>query len=77
MIQTYLIFSMNSPAFPAYGILSIILGFAMIAMTIASVIGYRHYKLEAEISSMIWKIDYNDINHGTIFNQVEKQFEFI
>lgn len=57
-------------AFPAYAILSLILGFAMIAMAIFSVLGYRHYRLEAEISSMTWKIKYNDILHSVSLNQV-------
>lgn len=30
-------------------------------MTIASLLGYRHYKLEAEINSMTWKINWNDV----------------
>lgn len=30
-------------------------------MTIISLLGYRHYKLEAEINSMSWKIYWNDV----------------
>lgn len=30
-------------------------------MTIASLLGYRHYRLEAEINSMTWKINWNDV----------------
>lgn len=30
-------------------------------MAIISILGYRHYKLEAEINSMTWKINWNDV----------------
>lgn len=33
----------------------------MIAMAIISFFGYRHYKLEAEIYSMAWKISWNNV----------------
>ncbi|XP_037036994.1 atrial natriuretic peptide receptor 1-like isoform X1 [Bradysia coprophila] len=46
---------------PGYAILSLVLGFAIILMAIASLLGYRHYRLEAEINSMTWKINWNDI----------------
>lgn len=41
--------------------MSLVLGFAIILMAIASLLGYRHYRLEAEINSMTWKINWNDI----------------
>lgn len=46
---------------PGYAILSIILGVAVILMVIISIIGYRHYKLEAEINSMTWRVNWNDV----------------
>lgn len=48
-------------ALPGYAILSFVLGLAMIVMAIISFFGYRHYKLEAEIYSMAWKIAWNDV----------------
>lgn len=48
-------------ALPGYAILSFVLGLAMIAMAIISFFGYRHYKLEAEIYSMAWKISWNNV----------------
>lgn len=50
-----------STALPGYAILSFVLGLAMIAMAIISFFGYRHYKLEAEIYSMAWKISWNNV----------------
>lgn len=49
------------PAMPGYAILSLVLGFAIVIMSIISFFGYRHYKLEAEIHSMAWKINWNDV----------------
>ncbi|XP_031626436.1 atrial natriuretic peptide receptor 1-like isoform X2 [Contarinia nasturtii] len=49
------------PALPGYAILSFVLGMAMAVMAIISFFGYRHYKLEAEIYSMAWKVSWNDV----------------
>ncbi|XP_065092696.1 atrial natriuretic peptide receptor 1 isoform X1 [Ochlerotatus camptorhynchus] len=46
---------------PGYAILSLILGMCVIFMAIASILGYRHYKLEAEINSMTWKVHANEV----------------
>lgn len=46
---------------PGYAILSLILGLCVICMGIASFMGYRHYKLEAEINSMTWKVQANEV----------------
>ncbi|CAD7092893.1 unnamed protein product [Hermetia illucens] len=46
---------------PGYAILSLVLGFTVIIMAIISFLGYRHYKSEAEINSMTWKINWNDV----------------
>ncbi|XP_055545270.1 atrial natriuretic peptide receptor 1-like isoform X3 [Wyeomyia smithii] len=46
---------------PGYAILSLILGMCVICMGIASILGYRHYKLEAEINSMTWKVHANEV----------------
>lgn len=48
-------------ALPGYAILSFVLGMAMAVMAVISFFGYRHYKLEAEIYSMAWKVSYNDV----------------
>lgn len=49
-------------ALPGYAILSLVLGFAIILMSIISLLGYRHYRLEAEINSMTWKILWRDVS---------------
>nr|XP_040240604.2 atrial natriuretic peptide receptor 1 isoform X1 [Anopheles coluzzii] len=46
---------------PGYAILSLVLGVCVVCMGIASIVGYRHYKLEAEINSMTWKVNPNDV----------------
>lgn len=46
---------------PGYAILSLILGLCVICMGIASILGYRHYKLEAEINSMTWKVHSHEV----------------
>ncbi|XP_053671617.1 atrial natriuretic peptide receptor 1 [Anopheles nili] len=46
---------------PGYAILSLVLGVCVVCMGIVSIIGYRHYKLEAEINSMTWKVNPNDV----------------
>ncbi|KFB35333.1 AGAP003283-PA-like protein [Anopheles sinensis] len=46
---------------PGYAILSLVLGVCVVCMGIASFVGYRHYKLEAEINSMTWKVNPNDV----------------
>lgn len=48
-------------ALPGYAILSFVLGIAMVIMVVISFFGYRHYKLEAEILSMAWKVSWNDV----------------
>ncbi|XP_004518355.2 atrial natriuretic peptide receptor 1 isoform X2 [Ceratitis capitata] len=46
---------------PGYAILSIILGVVVVLMTVGFFFGYRHYKSEAEINSMTWKISISDL----------------
>ncbi|XP_054258597.1 atrial natriuretic peptide receptor 1-like [Macrosteles quadrilineatus] len=46
---------------PGYAILSIVLSSVVVVLAIASVFIYRHYKLEAEIASMTWRVNYQDI----------------
>ncbi|XP_055300663.1 atrial natriuretic peptide receptor 1-like isoform X3 [Sitodiplosis mosellana] len=58
------------PSLPGYAILSFVLGMAMAVMAIISFFGYRHYKLEAEIYSMAWKVSWNDV---IPCNQINKQ----
>ncbi|XP_055849222.1 atrial natriuretic peptide receptor 1 isoform X2 [Episyrphus balteatus] len=44
-----------------YAILSTVLGFLVVIMIIFFVLGYRHYKSEAEINSMTWKVSIDDV----------------
>ncbi|XP_046396086.1 atrial natriuretic peptide receptor 1-like [Ischnura elegans] len=46
---------------PGYAILSIVLSSVVVALAVASFFIYRHYKLEAEIASMTWKVMSNEI----------------
>ncbi|XP_053969377.1 atrial natriuretic peptide receptor 1 [Anastrepha ludens] len=46
---------------PGYAILSIILGVVVVLMTVCFFFGYRHYKSEAEINSMTWKVSISDL----------------
>ncbi|EEB15295.1 Guanylate cyclase 32E precursor, putative [Pediculus humanus corporis] len=46
---------------PEYAILSIILSTLVVIVIIVSVILFRHYKLEAEIASMTWKISIDEL----------------
>lgn len=53
-----------------FAILSLVLGFVVIIMGIVSFLSYRHYKLEAEISSMTWKITWNEVIPVPSVNQL-------
>ncbi|XP_076759179.1 atrial natriuretic peptide receptor 1 isoform X4 [Xylocopa sonorina] len=46
---------------PGYAILSMVLSSIVVVLVVASVFIYRHFKLEAEIASMTWKVHWNDI----------------
>ncbi|XP_048515971.1 atrial natriuretic peptide receptor 1 isoform X6 [Athalia rosae] len=46
---------------PGYAILSIVLSSIVVGLVVASVFIYRHFKLEAEIASMTWKVHWHDI----------------
>ncbi|XP_014203598.1 atrial natriuretic peptide receptor 1-like [Copidosoma floridanum] len=46
---------------PGYAILSIILSSIVMFLIIVSLFIYRHYKLEAEIASMTWKVHWEDV----------------
>ncbi|XP_037954574.1 atrial natriuretic peptide receptor 1 isoform X3 [Teleopsis dalmanni] len=46
---------------PGYAILSIVLGVVVVIMIICFFFGYRHYKYEAELNSMSWKVSMDDI----------------
>ncbi|XP_066595921.1 atrial natriuretic peptide receptor 1 [Prorops nasuta] len=46
---------------PGYAILSMVLTFIVVVLVVASVFFYRHFKLEAEIASMTWKVHWEDI----------------
>ncbi|XP_071451572.1 atrial natriuretic peptide receptor 1 [Hetaerina americana] len=46
---------------PGYAILSIVLSSVVVALAIASFFIYRHYKVEAEIASMTWRVMWADI----------------
>ncbi|XP_035740705.1 atrial natriuretic peptide receptor 1-like isoform X2 [Vespa mandarinia] len=46
---------------PGYAILSIVLSSIVVVLVVGSVFIYRHFKLEAEIASMTWKVHWEDI----------------
>ncbi|XP_055914128.1 atrial natriuretic peptide receptor 1 isoform X2 [Eupeodes corollae] len=46
---------------PGYAILSTVLGFLVLIMIVFFVLGYRHYKSEAEINSMTWRVSIDDV----------------
>ncbi|KAJ0172113.1 hypothetical protein K1T71_012086 [Dendrolimus kikuchii] len=46
---------------PIYAILSIILSSVVVVLAILSVFIYRHYKLEAEIAMMTWRVSWSDV----------------
>ncbi|XP_047115101.1 atrial natriuretic peptide receptor 1-like isoform X1 [Schistocerca piceifrons] len=54
-------------SFPDYAVLSIVLSSVVVVLAIASVVIYRRYKLEAEIASMTWRVQWSDLTvmpHG-------------
>lgn len=53
-----------------FAILSAILGLVVIILSIVSIVSYRHYKLEAEISSMTWKVNWNEVIPVPTANQI-------
>ncbi|XP_063382132.1 atrial natriuretic peptide receptor 1-like isoform X3 [Cydia fagiglandana] len=46
---------------PVYAILSIVLSSVVVILAILSVFIYRHYKLEAEIAMMTWRVNWSDV----------------
>ncbi|CAH2054244.1 unnamed protein product, partial [Iphiclides podalirius] len=46
---------------PVYAILSIVLSSVVVILAILSVFIYRHYKLEAEIAMMTWRVSWTDV----------------
>ncbi|XP_030020680.1 atrial natriuretic peptide receptor 1 isoform X3 [Manduca sexta] len=46
---------------PVYAILSIILSSVVVVLAVLSVFIYRHYKLEAEIAMMTWRVSWSDV----------------
>ncbi|XP_023288642.1 atrial natriuretic peptide receptor 1 [Orussus abietinus] len=46
---------------PGYAILSIVLSSIVVGLVVASVFIYRHFKLEADIASMTWKVHWDDV----------------
>jgi atrial natriuretic peptide receptor A len=53
-----------------FAILSMILALIVVVMAIVSFVSYRHYKLEAEISSMTWRINWNEVIPMPTANQL-------
>lgn len=53
-----------------FAILSLILALIVVIMAIVSFVSYRHYKLEAEISSMTWRINWNEVIPVPFANQL-------
>ncbi|XP_014255995.1 atrial natriuretic peptide receptor 1 isoform X2 [Cimex lectularius] len=48
---------------PVYAILTIVLSSVVVVLAIGSAFIYRHYKLEAEIASMTWRVYAHEITH--------------
>ncbi|CAK1594039.1 unnamed protein product [Parnassius mnemosyne] len=46
---------------PVYAILSIVLSSVVVILAVLSVFIYRHYKLEAEIAMMTWRVSWSDV----------------
>ncbi|XP_059217857.1 atrial natriuretic peptide receptor 1 isoform X1 [Stomoxys calcitrans] len=46
---------------PGYAILSLVLGVVVVIMSVCFFFGYRHYKSEAEINSMAWRVSKDDV----------------
>ncbi|CAG9793364.1 unnamed protein product [Diatraea saccharalis] len=46
---------------PVYAILSIVLSSVVVVLAVLSVFIYRHYKLEAEIAMMTWRVSWSDV----------------
>ncbi|XP_061389201.1 atrial natriuretic peptide receptor 1, partial [Musca vetustissima] len=46
---------------PGYAILSLVLGVVVVIMSVCFFFGYRHYKSEAEINSMAWRVNIDDV----------------
>ncbi|XP_078038727.1 atrial natriuretic peptide receptor 1 [Augochlora pura] len=46
---------------PGHAILSMVLSSIVVVLVVASVFIYRHFKLEADIASMTWKVHWSDI----------------
>lgn len=53
-----------------FAILSLVLTIVVILMAIGSFITYKHYKLEAEISSMTWKVSWNEVIVAPVHNNL-------
>lgn len=51
-------------------ILSLILGLTVVIMGVVSLLTYRHYRLEAEISSMTWRVNWNEVIPVPLANQI-------
>ncbi|KAK2179118.1 hypothetical protein NP493_512g02032 [Ridgeia piscesae] len=52
--------------FPEYGIVIIILGSLLLIVSTSAFFVYRHYKLEAELAEMNWRVRWDDIMFGTL-----------
>ncbi|XP_035829365.1 atrial natriuretic peptide receptor 1 [Aplysia californica] len=47
--------------FPEYGIVIIVLGSILLVVLVIALIAYRHFKLEAELADMNWRVRWDDI----------------
>ncbi|XP_059142963.1 receptor-type guanylate cyclase gcy-28-like [Physella acuta] len=50
--------------FPEYGIVIIVLGSILLVVLIVTFFVYRHFKLEAELAEMNWRVRWDDIMFG-------------
>uniref|UniRef100_A0A2C9JTI9 Guanylate cyclase n=1 Tax=Biomphalaria glabrata TaxID=6526 RepID=A0A2C9JTI9_BIOGL len=59
--------------FPEYGIVIIVLGSILLVVLIVTFFVYRHFKLEAELAEMNWRVRWEDILFGAPTMNYKKQ----
>ena len=52
----------SSQVFPLWGILLITFGVLLLVMLIAGLLLFRHYRLEAELAAMTWRIRWEELS---------------
>ncbi|KAG7200781.1 hypothetical protein KM043_003157 [Ampulex compressa] len=66
---------------PGYAILSMVLSSIVVVLAVASVFIYRHFKLEADIASMTWKVHWDEVivmphakTRGSMYSLIANKF---